>query len=104
MMWFENPEYLIELIKIHLRIDFDDDDQYLLMLGHTALEYIRDAVDPPALRACGKQYRIQLLMLVIVTDMYEHRSMSWDVNSAITKVQYTVRSIINQLQAGEDDE
>lgn len=104
MMWFEDPEYLIGLIKQHLRIDFDDDNSYLLMLGQTALEYIRDAVDPPALDAQGNQYRLQILLLVIVTDMYEHRSMSWDANSANTKVQYTVRSIINQLQAGEDDE
>ena len=104
MIWSESDDYLVELIKRHLRIDFNDDDQYLLMLGHFALEYIRDAVDPPALRACGNQYRLQCLMLVIVTDMYEHRSMSWDANSANTKVQYTVRSIINQLQAGDDDE
>ena len=104
MIWSENDGYLVELIKRHLRIDFDDDDQYLLMLGHFALEYIRDAVNTPELRACGNQYRLQCLMLVIVTDMYEHRSMSWDANSANTKVQCTVRSIMNQLQAGDDDE
>lgn len=101
MIWSESDEYLVELIKQHLRIDFNDDDQYLLMLGHFALEYIRDAVDPPALRACGNQYRLQCLMLVIVTDMYEHRSMSFEPSG---KVQYSIKSIISQLQAGDDDD
>lgn len=96
-----DAEVLLTIAKRHLRIDFDDDNSYISFLIQTAIEYINDAVDPAAISDPRNEHRLTLLMMVIITDMYEHRSMSFEGNS---KAQYTIRSIINQLQAGDDDE
>lgn len=98
----DNTENLLVIAKKHLRIDFNDDDHYILMLIGAALEYINDAVDASVRSNPHNEQRLLLLTMVIVADMYEHRSMSFEGGSA--KVQYTIRSIINQLQAGDDDE
>ena len=42
-------------------------------------------------------------MRVIVAELYEKRSMTFDMNSTNEKVQYVIRSIINQLSFGDDD-
>jgi uncharacterized phage protein (predicted DNA packaging) len=104
MTFFDfDPEYIYFIAKKHLRLDFNDDFHYLIFLSEVALEYVRDAVDIDTLKNENNTSRLLLLILVIITDMYEHRSMSFE-SSANSKVQYTVRSIINQLQAGDDDE
>ena len=96
-----DEETLLTIAKRHLRIDFSD-DLYIRFLVQAAIEYVNDAVDAAVLNDSRNEQRITLLMMVIITDMYEHRSMSFEGGSA--KVQYTIRSIINQLQAGDDDE
>lgn len=97
-----DEEVLLTIAKRHLRIDFSDDDIYIRFLVQAAIEYVNDAVDAAVLNDSRNEQRITLLMMVIITDMYEHRSMSFEGGSS--KVQYTIRSIINQLQAGDDDE
>ena len=47
--------------------------------------------------------RILLLEYVIISEMYEKRSMTVSTDNMNTKVQYTIRSIINQLQLGDDE-
>ena len=101
MTFHEGTEYLLGIVKQHLKVDYDDDDSYLLLLIGAACEYIDDAVDAPALNDPKNAVRLRLLLLVIVTDMYEHRSMSFEPAG---KVQYTIRSVISQLQAGDPDE
>lgn len=86
-------------MKSYLKVDFDDDDNEITLMMNVAREYIIDAVGE-----CDETIaRVQLLMRVIVGELYEKRSMTFDMNSTNEKVQYVIRSIINQLSFGDDD-
>ena len=86
-------------MKSYLKVDFDDDDNFITLLMDVAREYITDAIGE-----CNEEIaRVQLLMRVIVGELYEKRSMTFDMNSTNEKVQYVIRSIINQLSFGDDD-
>ena len=86
-------------MKSYLKVDFDDDDTFITLLMDVAREYIVDAIGE-----CDETIaRVQLLMRVIVGELYEKRSMTFDMNSTNEKVQYVIRSIINQLSFGDDD-
>ena len=87
-------------VKSWLKVDFDDDDDFITLLIAAAQEYVTDA-----LGKCDENIaRVRLLMLVIISEMYEKRALTVNSDSTNTKVQYTIRSIINQLQNTEDDE
>lgn len=87
-------------VKSWLKVDFDDDDDFITLLIAAAQEYVTDA-----LGKCDENIaRVRLLMLVIISEMYEKRALTVNSDSTNTKVQYTIRSIINQLQNAEDDE
>ena len=87
-------------VKNWLKVDFDDDDDFITLLIAAAQEYVTDA-----LGKCDENIaRVRLLMLVIISEMYEKRALTVNSDSTNTKVQYTIRSIINQLQNTEDDE
>lgn len=87
----------LSYVKTFLKVDFDDDDEYISLLTDVAKEYVVDAIGK-----CDESIaRVKLLMLVIITEMYENRSFT--VDTANQKAQYTIRSIINQLQNGDDD-
>ena len=88
-------------MKSYLKVDFDDDDTFITLLMDVAREYIIDAIGE-----CNEEIaRVKLLMRVIVAELYEKRSMTFDINSTNEKVQYVIRSIINQLSFsfGDDD-
>ena len=86
-------------MKSYLKVDFNDDDNFITLLMDVAREYIVDAIGE-----CDETIaRVQLLMRVIVGELYEKRSMTFDMNSTNEKVQYVIRSIINQLSFGDDD-
>ncbi len=88
-------------MKSYLKVDFDDDDNFITLLMDVAREYITDAIGE-----CNEEIaRVKLLMRVIVAELYEKRSMTFDINSTNEKVQYVIRSIINQLSFsfGDDD-
>ena len=86
-------------MKSYLKVDFNDDDNFITFLMDVAREYIIDAIGE-----CDETIaRVQLLMRVIVGELYEKRSMTFDMNSTNQKVQYVIRSIINQLSFGDDD-
>ncbi len=85
----------LEYVKGFLKVDFDEDDEYIRLLMDAAGEYIESAVG-------SRDYtkaRVRLLALVIITELYEKRSFTLD--KAGEKAQYTIRSIITQLQAEE---
>lgn len=87
----------LSYVKTFLKVDFNDDDEYISLLIDVAREYVVDAIGK-----CDENIaRVKLLMLVIITEMYENRSFA--VDTANQKAQYTIRSIINQLQNGDDD-
>lgn len=86
-------------MKSYLKVDFDDDDTFITLLMDVAREYIVDAIGE-----CNEEIaRVKLFMRVIVAELYEKRSMTFDMNSTNEKVQYVIRSIINQLSFGDDD-
>ena len=89
----------IDLVKKFLKVDYDDDNDYIELLINAAKEYVIDA-----LGKCNEDIaRVRLLELVIISDMYEKRSLSFNAATTNTNVQYAIRSIINQLQFGDDE-
>lgn len=91
----------LSVIKEYLKIDFDDDDRLLEMLLGAARRYIRDAV---GYKPDETDERVKLLLLVLISDWYEHREYMETSNTQkiSQKVRYTVRSIILQLQYSEE--
>lgn len=85
----------LEYIKSFLKVDFDDDDEMIQLLSDVAAKYIEAATG----KCDYSDPRVKLLALVIITELYEKRSFS--VEKAGEKAQYTIRSIISQLQAEE---
>lgn len=85
----------LDFIKNVLKVDFDEDDEYITLLSEVAAKYIEAATG----NCDYSDPRVRLLALVIITELYEKRSYS--VEKAGEKAQYTIRSIISQLQAEE---
>lgn len=86
----------LSLIKQFLKVDFDDDDRIISLAADAAEQYITAAVG-----SCNyEDARVRILALVIITELYEKRSYS--VEKAGVKAQYTIRSIIAQLQAEQE--
>lgn len=92
-----NGEITIDFVKEVIRVDFDDDDDYINLLIDVAREYITSAVGE-----CNEnKARVRLLILVIVSELYRNREFS--VDKVSSKAQYTIRSIITQLSCEEED-
>lgn len=90
-------------VKEYLKIDFDDDDCLLEMLMSAARLYIRDAI---GYEPDENDERVKLLLMVLVSDWYEHREYMENTSSSqkiSQKVRYTVHSIVLQLQYREDN-
>ncbi len=86
----------LSLIKQFLKVDFDDDDNIISLTADAAEQYITAAVG-----SCNyDDARVRILALVIITELYEKRSYS--VEKAGVRAQYTIRSIIAQLQAEQE--
>lgn len=91
----------LDVIKEYLKIDFDDDDRLLEMLLGAARRYVFDAV---GYQPDETDERVKLLLLVLISDWYEHREYT-DSNTSqkiSPKVRWTVRSIVLQLQCREE--
>lgn len=85
----------LEYVKGFIKVDFDDDDDYIQLLIEAAQEYITAATG-----SCNFTVaRVKLLALTIITELYEKRAFT--VDQAGEKAQFTIRSIITQLQAEE---
>lgn len=88
----------LKFVKGFLKVDFDDDDEYIKLLINVATEYVTASIG-----YCDTSIaRVKLLMLVIITELYENRQFT--VDKASQKVQYTIRSLITQLQLEGIDE
>lgn len=84
----------LETVKEFLRIDYDDEDELLLLEISAAEEYIKNAVG----RYDAENPLMNLLMLNIIVNMHDERALS--VTSE-QKKNYTTRNIILQLQMDE---
>lgn len=93
----------LDTIKEYLKIDFDDDDRLLETLLGAARKYLFDAV---GYNPDESDERVKLLLLVLISDWYEHREYMETSNTQTIsqKVRYTVRSIVLQLQYGGGSE
>ncbi|OSA88814.1 UNVERIFIED_ORG: hypothetical protein B2H93_17270 [Clostridium botulinum] len=86
----------LQQVKQFLRIDFDDDDSYIILLIDVAKEYIIGAVG----KYDETSARYKLLLLNIVSTLYENRE--YTIDKTNEKVAYTLKSIILQLQLEGD--
>ncbi|WP_252242890.1 head-tail connector protein [Clostridium sp. ZS2] len=86
----------LQQVKQFLRIDFDDDDSYIILLIDVAKEYIIGAVG----KYDETSARYKLLLLNIVSTLYENRE--YTIDKTNEKVTYTLKSIILQLQLEGD--
>lgn len=91
----------LSVVKEYLKIDFDDDDKLLEMLLGAARKYLLDAI---GYVPDETDERVKLILLVLISDWYEHREyIENNTSQKISqKVRYTVRSIILQLQYGQE--
>ncbi|NNG66136.1 head-tail connector protein [Caldanaerobacter subterraneus] len=92
----------INLVKKYLRIDdgYTDEDDLIQLMVNNAITYIENAgviID----ETNTKQVQLaQLLVLVLVSDWYENRTLTTDTTSNRTseKVRDIVQSILFQLK------
>ena len=93
----------LSYIKKYIRVDFDDDDEYIDLLHEVAKKYVVNAVGENALNNAGEADEenplVKLLELTIISNLYEKRT--YTVNEKDEKLQYTLKSIIYQLQLEE---
>lgn len=86
----------LNFVKGFIKVDFDDDDDYIELLIDVAREYVESAIG-----VCDEdKARVRLLELVIIDELYHKREFT--VEKAGTQAQYTIRSIINQLSCEEE--
>lgn len=85
----------VELIKQHLRIDYDDDDEYIKLLQSAAREYINNAVG----RYDEGSSLVQLLEMCIIGDLYENRQ--YTASKFSDRANRTIKTIVLQLQCKE---
>lgn len=84
-------------VKNFLKAGYDDDDDYIKLLIDVAREYVINAIGK-----CDEENPlVKLLMLVIISTLYENRE--YTVDTANEKVQRTLRSMVLQLQLDEVD-
>ena len=85
----------IAYVKDFLKVDFTDDDNYIKLLCDVAKQYVINAIGK-----CDEENPlVKLLMLVIISTLYENRE--YTVDTANEKVQRTLRSMVLQLQLDE---
>lgn len=82
----------ISYIKDFLRIDFDDDDDYIKLLKEVAIEYIEDSIGSFNPERSKQKY----LLLTLIKEMYSKRSFM--VDKSDEKIRYISKSIILQEQ------
>ena len=81
----------LQTVKEFLKVDFDDDDNYITFLVDVAKEYIEDCLGSYNDSKKKQQY----LLLTLVQDMYSNRSYTINEDE---KTRLTIRSIILQEQ------
>lgn len=91
----QDLENLITQAVEYLKLESEYEELgFLRLLCRAAMEYVQGALD----NVDWSSARVMLLELAIISDMYEKRSMTFDIDSTDKKVQYAIRSMINQLQ------
>ena len=82
----------ITFVKNYIRVDTDDDDEYIELLIDVARDYVKNAVGE-----CDEENpRVKLLMINLIATLYEKRQ--YTINDKDEKVQYALKSMLTQLQ------
>ena len=91
----------LEEAKNYLRIDYDEDDTLLQSLMIAAIDYLRDAINDFDKKATKEKFikRAKILVCVLVQDWYDNREQKESKD-----LSYTARSLLTQLQVGDNFE
>lgn len=89
----ENLIIKVETAKSFLRVDYNDDDDYIQELIKAAEKYIEGALNKPV---NPEDPRVLLLCKVLVKDWYDNRS--FVARQTSEKVRHTVQTILTQLK------
>lgn len=83
----------VEDIKNNLRIDYDEDDQYIGMLLEGAKMFVLGTLDLDTLPV---DPRVDTVVFMLVALWYENRVVS--ASQGTTQVPFTITSMIHQLR------
>ena len=86
----------IEQVKKYLKVDFSDDDDTIMLMIQAAMEYITAAVG----KYEESSYRMRLILLALVSDMYENRTYTTDKQSE--KTRQFIRNMLLQISLEEE--
>lgn len=91
----------LEEAKNYLRIDYNEDDTLLQSLMIVAIDYLRDAINDFDKKATKEKFikRSKILACVLVQDWYDNREQKESKD-----LSYTARSLLTQLQVGDNFE
>lgn len=81
----------LSTVKDFLKVDFEDDDSYILLLIDVAKEYITDSLG----FYDNTRQKQKYLLLTLIQDMYNNRSYTIREDE---KTRLTIRSIVLQEQ------
>lgn len=81
----------LSTVKDFLKVDFEDDDSYILFLIDVAKEYITDSLG----FYDNTRQKQKYLLLTLIQDMYNNRSCTIKEDE---KTRLTIRSIVLQEQ------
>lgn len=81
----------LSTVKDFLKVDFEDDDSYILFLIDVAKEYITDSLG----FYDNTRQKQKYLLLTLIQDMYNNRSYTIKEDE---KTRLTIRSIVLQEQ------
>lgn len=81
----------LSTVKDFLKVDFEDDDSYILFLIDVAKEYITDSLG----FYDNTRQKQKYLLLTLIQDMYNNRSYTVKEDE---KTRLTIRSIVLQEQ------
>lgn len=89
----------LDYVKRFLKVDFSADDEYINLLIGVADKYIAHKL--------GKYYngddpRVKLLKLTLISTLYQNRE--YTVTESNENVQFTLKSIMAQLELEAEDE
>ena len=87
----------IDTVKKYLKVDFPDDDEIIIEMMKAAEEYIVSAAG----KYDDSSHRMRLLLLTLVSDMYENRMYTTDKQSE--KATRLVRNLLLQISLEEDE-
>ncbi|MBO0575105.1 phage gp6-like head-tail connector protein [Clostridium botulinum] len=83
-------------VKEFLRLDYDDEDNFLQLCIQNVEEYMRDAIDDfdNKIQIERFQRKAKLLALMLIQDMFDNRELMTKDNE---KYKYIAKSLIMQM-------